>query len=119
MVNPRKIFLSAFVLLCVLAGSCTETKPKPVLTVSPTRLPSKGWVYVQGTGFTPKANISSHLRKPSGTEFPVLPMLTNDRGEFKHEIDTLLLEIGKHDLWVVDDTTGVSSDVVQFDVTPN
>jgi hypothetical protein len=116
---PRRIFLSALASLCVLMGSCAESRPKPALTVSPATIPSKGWVYVQGTGFTPKANITSHLRRPNGTEFPVLPMLTNDRGEFKHEIDTLLLDVGKHDLWVVDDTTGVASDIVQFEVTPN
>jgi hypothetical protein len=124
MFNPRTIVLSALVLLCVLAtASCTATtdeRPsKPSLTLSTTSVPSKGWVYVQGTGFTPNANVSSHLRRPNGTEFPVLPMFTNERGEIKHEIDTLLLDVGKHDLWIVDDTTKVSTDIVQFEITPN
>ena len=58
------------------------------------------------------------IRRPDSREFPVLPILTDDRGEFTHEIDTLLLEIGTHELWVVDDTSRVSSNVVRFEVTP-
>jgi hypothetical protein len=70
-----------------------------------------------GKGFTPRADIRSHLRRPDGTEFNVLPILTDAHGEFTHDIDTLLLKVGTHDLWVVDSTTGVSSNVAHFDVT--
>jgi hypothetical protein len=114
--NTRK-FLSLIVPLCLCLGlwSCSET-PKPTLTLSATKVPHKAWVSVTGTGFAPKANVMSHLRKPNGTEFPVLPMLSNDRGEIFHEIDTLLLDKGTHDLWIVDDTTQLISNVVQFEV---
>ena len=54
-------------------------------------------------------NVSSHLRKPDGTEYPVLPLLTNDCGEFTHDIETLVLTIGTHELWIVDDTSKTSS----------
>ena len=72
---------------------------------------------MKGTGFTAKADVRSHLKRPDGTEFPVLPMLTDDRGEFTHDIDTLLLMPGTHELWVIDSTTGVTSNIAKFEVT--
>jgi hypothetical protein len=57
------------------------------------------------------------LKKPDGVEFPVLPMYTDEEGKFKHEIDTLLLTPGIHELWVIDSTTGVSSNVAKFELT--
>jgi hypothetical protein len=57
------------------------------------------------------------LKKSDGSEFPVLPMLTDEDGRFTHEIDTLLLAPGKHELWVIDSTTGVSSNIATFEVT--
>ena len=108
--------VSVFLLsLISLLSACAEKAP--VVTVSPEKILHKGWVDVKGTGFTPKANVSSHLERPNGTEFPVLPMLTNDGGEITHEIDTLLLLPGVHRLWIIDDTTGVSSNVATFEVT--
>jgi hypothetical protein len=74
-------------------------------------------VEMSGTGFTAKRNVSSHLRRPDGSEFPVLPLLTNDRGEFVHDIDTLLLAPGPHEVWVVDDASNVTSNVAHFEVT--
>jgi hypothetical protein len=67
-----------------------------------------------GTGFTPKTEAMSHLRRPNGTEFPVLPIYTNEKGEFAHEVDSLLLLEGDHQLWVIDGGTGVSSNVATF-----
>ena len=46
---------------------------------------------MHGEGFTPNADIRSHLKRPNGTEFPELPMLTDGDGKIEHEIDTLLL----------------------------
>ena len=89
----------------------------PRLTVSTTRVSHPGHLEMRGAGFTPKGNVSSHLKRPDGTEFPVLPIMTDDRGEFSHDIDTLLLYEGTHELWVVDDTSKVSSNVVRFEVT--
>jgi hypothetical protein len=108
-----------FVVLALLAVSCaSETDTTvPTVTVSLTRVPSQGWVDVEGAGFTPAANVTSHLEQPDGTEFPYLPILTDAEGAFTHEIDTLLLMVGTHRLWVVDDTTGVSSNVAEFEVT--
>ena len=100
-------------------GGCFASTPqtKPKVTVSPARVQQSGHVDMQGTGFTPNKNVSSHLRRPDGTEFPVLPMLTNDRGELQHDIDTLLLSPGIHEVWVEDDTSKTSSNVARFEVT--
>src|SRR5262245_36196994 len=140
--NIRKSLLSAFLAsLCVLS-SCAQSKEgtesaqnnpaaqnapavqspsgaqnTPKLTLSATRIPDKGFVGVKGTGFTAYANVSSHLRRPDQTEFPVLPILTDKKGEFTHEIDTLLFLPGTYELWVVDDTTGKASEIVKFVVT--
>lgn len=118
----RNLFL---VLVLALAGtSCgaaTEepdsTGAGPTVTLSTERVPAKGWVYVEGAGFTPNANVTSHLLQPDGREFPYLPILTDANGEFHHEVDTLLLLVGTHRLWVVDDATGQTSNVAEFEVT--
>src|SRR5262245_40220317 len=100
-------------------AACAAAQIQPKVTVTPTRIATPGHVMVQGSGFTPKHNISSHLRKPTGEEYPVLPLLTDDHGGFTHDIDTLVLNHGVHELWVVDDGSNRTSNRVQFEVTPN
>ena len=78
------------VLVLVLSLFIFQASPK--LTISANQVVANGRVTVQGSGFTPKRNVSSHLRNPDGTEYPVLPILTDDRGEFTHEIDSRLLK---------------------------
>ena len=106
----KVLFVALFLSACL-----AQTKPK--VAVTPPKVLHTGHVVMHGTGFTPKANVSSHLRRPDGTEFPVLPMLTDDRGEVMHDIDTLILTPGTHDIWVVDDRSKVSSNVARFEVT--
>ena len=101
----------------LLLSSALVAQSRPTLTLSATRVRHHEFVMVRGTGFTPASNVSSHLRRPDGTEFPVLPILTTEQGEFSHEIDTLLLNAGVYELWVVDDATRISSDAVKFEVT--
>jgi len=108
-------WLKFFVLVLFLTTSLAQSNPK--VAVSPVKVQHPGHVDVHGTGFTPKGNVSSHLRRPDGTEFPVLPMLTNDRGELTHDIDTLLLSPGTHEVWIVDDSSRVASNVARFEVT--
>ena len=72
---------------------------------------------MHGTGFTPSADVVSHLKRPDGTEFPTLNMFTNDKGEFEHDIESFLLQIGTHEVWVIDSTTKVSSNVAKFETT--
>jgi hypothetical protein len=98
-------------------ANATPAVPAPKLVLSATRIPNKGYVDVKGSGFSPKTELISHLKKPDGSEFPVLFMLTDDNGEITHQIDTLLLMVGTHELWMVDSKTGASSNVAKFDVT--
>jgi len=106
-----KVFLLAF----SLTTSFAQTNPK--VTTSPAKVQHSGHVDLRGTGFTPQAKVYSHLRRPDGTEFPVLPMMTDDRGEFTHDIDTLILSAGTHEVWVVDESSRTSSNVARFEVT--
>jgi hypothetical protein len=89
---------------------------KPQITVSPTKVLHRNPVDLRGTGFTPNSNVSSHLRRSDGTEFPVLPMQTNDLGEIYHEIDTMILEPGVHEVWIIDDHTKTTSNIARFEV---
>jgi hypothetical protein len=108
--------LALFLSLCCVSGASAQRTPK--ITISTVRIATPGHIDVQGSGFTPKHNVSSHLLKPDGTEYPVLPILTDERGAFTHDIDTLLLEFGTHELWVVDDSSKTPSNRVKFEVTP-
>ena len=76
-----------------------------------------GHLEMKGSGFTKNANVYSHLKRPDGTEFPVLPMMTDARGEFNHDIDSLLLSPGTHEVWVEDVNAKTTSEVVRFEVT--
>jgi len=132
MVLNRKLYSISSCVLFFLgmaaSAGCTQTAPTPAGTpaqaaptvvLSGTRIPAKGYVDVKGSGFTPMADLVSHLKKPDGTEFPFLPMLSDKKGEITHQIDTLLLMQGTHELWIVDTKTGVSSNVAKFEVTPD
>lgn len=103
-------------LLCIFLAACAQ-KPTPKISLSTDRIMHKGWVTMSGEGFTAKSDVRSHLRRPDGSEFPVLPMLTDSDGKFTHEIDTLLLVPGTHELWVIDTATDVSSNIAKFEVT--
>jgi len=117
--NIRKNFLFAiFLSVSLFAAACGQTAPaakQPKVILSTDVVFHKQHVEVRGTGFTPKSEVSSHLLKSNGTEFPVLPILVDDKGEFTHDIDSLLLQTGTHELWVID-STGVSSNVAKFEV---
>ena len=110
--NTRKFVLLA--LLCFATVSFAQKTPK--VTLSAVTVLHSGHVDMKGTGFTPRHDVFSHLRRPDGTEFPVLPMLTDDRGEFTHDIDTLLLSPGPHEVWVVDDGSKTTSNIARFEV---
>ena len=130
MIN-RKLFCLILLICCLLAVSCTSQETNsssaspastesaqsaPKITLSADKIHHKQWITMKGSGFTPQIEALSHLRRPNGTEFPTLPILTDAKGEFTHEIDSLLLIAGTHELWVFDGKTGVSSNVAKFDV---
>jgi hypothetical protein len=101
------------VFLCSVAFG----QKKPEVTVTPAKVLHHGHVDLKGTGFTPKSNVLSHLRKPDGTEFPVLTMYTNDKGEFVHDIDTVVFQPGVHEIWVEDVKGKTTSNIARFEVT--
>jgi hypothetical protein len=89
---------------------------KPEITVSPNRVKSGDWVLLTGTGFTPNRSVMSHLRRPDGSEYNQLRFRTNERGEFVHKIDTVMLDLGIFECWVEDEATKVVSNRIQFTV---
>jgi len=110
-------FIVSLTLFVALPG-CSPSKPSaPTVTLSGSRIPANGDVNMSATGFTPLADAESHLRRPDGTEFPIIVMRTDPKGEFTHLIETWLLQVGTHEVWVIDRTTGVSSNVAKFEVT--
>jgi hypothetical protein len=111
----RRVGIALAVAIAAVATSCAQANPQ--ITLSSEQIPRHGHVEVRGAGFTARQNVSSHLRRSDGSEFPVLPILTDERGEFSHTIDTMVLELGSHELWVVDDRSGRTSNHARFEVT--
>jgi hypothetical protein len=99
----------------MLAVSVLPQK-KPEITVSPNRVKSGDPVLLTGTGFTPNRSVMSHLRRPDGSEYNQLRFRTNERGEFVHKIDTVMLDLGTFESWVEDEATKVVSNRVRFTV---
>ena len=118
----RKSLALAIAVLAIASG-CSRfsigfgTEVEPHIQISSEKVPRHWKLEVKGSGFTHTHNVSSHLRRSDGSEFPVLPILTDDHGNFTHTIDTMILELGTHDLWVVDDQSGRASNHVNFEVT--
>ena len=115
LMNVRTLLLPASFALFLTGATCAQTSP--TITVSPSRVLHHDHVSLRGAGFTAKSNAYSHLRRPDGSEFPVLPIVTNDRGEFEHDIDTLLLGPGTFEVSVEDSKSKATSNVARFEVT--
>jgi len=96
--------------------SAADASSKPIIKLSRDRLPASGWLVVTGSGFAPKQEVRSHLKRPDGSEYPEVAILTDDKGGFIHDIDTLLFSEGKYEVWVID-SNGVSSNIAPFDAT--
>jgi hypothetical protein len=136
-IKTRYILICFLIALsAIVTAACTQTStepmpaapsaqtqnpaaPAPKIVISATTIPVKSFFDMKGSGFTPKADLYSHLKRPNGTEYPVIQMLSDDKGEFTHEIDTLLLQIGTHELWVIDAKSGAASNVAKFEVIRN
>jgi hypothetical protein len=104
-------------ILCFCFAAVLFAQKKPQITVSPDIVLHHGHVDLKGTGFSPKADVLSHLRRPDGTEFPVLQLYTNDKGEFAHDIDTVVMAPGVHEVWVEDVKTKTTSNIAKFEIT--
>ena len=115
--NRGGAFAPFILAVALLATACTQTATMPKITLSSESVARQGHVEMKGSGFSPKASIISHLRRPNGTDASPLRILTDSKGEFTHNVEALTLLEGTHELWVVD-STGASSNVVRFEVEP-
>lgn len=70
-----------------------------------------------GQGFTGSFGVTSHLKRPDGTEFSTKQIATNASGKFSDIIDSTGFAAGTYDVWAIDNNTGVSSTHVTFSVS--
>src|SRR5436190_24030268 len=109
-------YLLRGLLLSLLLVAVIYAQKKPEISVSPARVKSGDPVLLTGTGFTPNRSAMSHLVKPNGSEYNPLRIRTNERGEFVHKIDTVMLDLGTFESWVEDEGSKQISNRVQFSV---
>ena len=88
----------------------------PQVSVSPSSGAAGTQFSYQGSGFTGNYGVTSHLRRPDGTEFPTLQMATNASGQFTGTINSTGFAAGTYQVWAVDNNTGISSNVASFTV---
>jgi uncharacterized repeat protein (TIGR03803 family) len=69
-----------------------------------------------GRGFTGSFNVTSHLKRPDGTEFATLQIPTSSTGTFSTTIDSLGFAAGTYEVWAIDNSTTQSSPHVTFSV---
>src|SRR5687767_3259203 len=103
--------------LSLLFAAASAAQLKPQLTLAPAKVPLGDYVTMRGVGFTPNKYALSHLRRPDGTEYPVKQLLADDRGEFTHTVDTLLMDVGTYELWAEDEISKSVSNTVRFEVS--
>jgi len=114
MISGRSPLIALLALTSLLSAEAVSQNA-PKITISALQVVNAEHIEVRGTAFTPQQNIYSHLRWPEGTE-SLRTFIANDRGEFYHNIDTLLLSPGMYELWVVDDRSKASSNTIRFSV---
>jgi hypothetical protein len=114
--NLKTLFVSV---LAALFGTVLFAQTAPKITVSPAKVLHLTHVEMRGTGFSPKSDVRSHLRRPDGTEFRILLMYTNEKGEIEHDIDTVVMTPGVYELWVEDVKTKTTSNTARFELTMN
>ena len=106
----RALWVSLFLFTLVYG------QQKPAISVSPSRVKVGDPVMLTGTGFTPSRSVMSHLRKPDGSEYNPQRFRTDERGEFSHKIDSVMMDVGTFELWAEDEATKVVSNRTQFRV---
>ena len=110
----RLLVESSLALLLILAAAHAQKKPE--IAVSPDRVKQGDPVLLTGTGFTPNRSVMSHLRRPDGSEYNPLRFRTDERGEFTHKIDTVMMEAGTFELWAEDEGSKAVSNRARFRV---
>jgi hypothetical protein len=95
-------------ILALLAFCCALASPAlaaPSLSFSASQIYHGEIVQVRGTGFTPNGQVTSHLMRPDGTEYPQMPMKADAKGIVTHEITIVPNTFGTYELQLEDRTT--------------
>jgi len=100
-----------------VASFTVTPRVNPSVSVSPGSGASGTIFSAYGTGFTRNNTVTSHLRRPDGSEFPTLTLSTDVNGVYMKAIDSSSFLPGTYQHWAVDDATGVMSNVASFEVT--
>src|SRR6266571_5829051 len=110
----RYLLRALLVSFLLLASVYAQTKPE--ISVSPVRVKAGDPVMLTGTGFTPNRSVMSHLRRPDASEYNPLRIRTDERGEFSHKIETVMMAAGTFELWAEDEASKVVSNRTLFRV---
>jgi hypothetical protein len=89
-------------LFCALAAPVLAA---PSVTFSVAQIYHGEYVQVRGTGFTPNGQVTSHLMRPDGTEYPEMPMKADAKGIVTHQITIVPNTFGTYELQLEDRTT--------------
>ena len=95
-------------ILALLALCCALASPAlaaPSLSFSASQIYHGEIVRVRGTGFTPNGQVTSHLMRPDGTEYPQMPMKADAKGVVTHEITIVPNTFGTYELQFEDRAT--------------
>jgi hypothetical protein len=93
-----------------------QAQKKPEVTVSPARVKSGDSLLQSGTGFTPNKALISHLLRPDGTEYNLLRLRADEKGEFVRKIETAMLDLGTFETWAEDEASKAVSNRARFTV---
>ena len=116
---PRRFLQVLVTFLALISLMSAQGKPEvPSIVVSPAQARAGAPIVLTGVGMTPNRTVLSHLIRPDGTEYNPLRFRTNQKGEFSHKIDTVMLDSGMFEVWVMDEASNVASNHVHFTVTP-
>ena len=109
-------YLLRTLLASLLLLTVVYAQRKPQISVSAARVRVGESVILKGSGFTPNRSVMSHLRRPDASEYNPLRLRTDERGEFSHKIDTVMMDAGTFELWAEDEASKVVSNRTLFRV---
>lgn len=77
-----------------------------------------GTTFTQGgLGFSPNGTVTLHFEKPDGTEYPTQTVNLDNIGHFEVNYTAPMDKpLGTYTWWAVDDTTGIRSNYVSYDI---